>query len=165
MLIYIHWIERTTEQVRYMFFSKRSRYGIRALIDLAQNAGNGSIQLSEIADRNDISVKYLEQIFSMLRKAGIIRSIKGPQGGYFLARHSGDLTVADIVAALDGSYYLDREEVQDGGKGEAAAQAVQAEIIEPLNEWVDQFLNALTLKNLVECAEQYGEVLQDMYYI
>lgn len=148
-----------------MIFSKRSRYGIRALADLALNAGNGSMQLNEIADRNSISVKYLEQIFAALRKAGIIRSIKGPQGGYFLAKPPGNLTIAEIVTILDGSYLLEREEVQDGKKGEAAACAVQTEIIEPLNEWIDQFLNALTLKDLIECSEKYEEGLKDMYYI
>ena len=135
------------------------------MIDLAQNEGNGSIQLNEIADRNSISAKYLEQIFSALRKAGIIRSIKGPQGGYFLAIPSGHLTVAEIIVALDGIYFLEREEVLDGGKGEAEARTVQTEIIEPLNKWIDEFLNALTLKELVECSEKYQEVLQDMYYI
>lgn len=148
-----------------MVFSKRSRYGIRALIDLAQNMGNGSIQLSEIADRNSISVKYLEQIFSTLRKAGIIRSIKGPQGGYFLAVPSENLTVAEIIVALDGTYFLEREEVPNGGKGEAEARVVQTKIIMPLNEWIDKFLNTVTLKELVECSEGYQEVLQDMYYI
>lgn len=68
-----------------MIFSKRSRYGIRALVDLAVYGQNTRVQLSEIANRNDISVKYLEQIFTALRKAGVIRSIKGPQGGYQLA--------------------------------------------------------------------------------
>ena len=69
-----------------MNLSSRSRYGIRALIDLAVNARESCIQLGDIAVRNDISVKYLEQIFMSLRKGGMIRSIKGPQGGYLLAR-------------------------------------------------------------------------------
>lgn len=148
-----------------MVFSKRSRYGIRALIDLARNAGNGSIQLSEIAGRNNISVKYLEQIFSALRKAGIIRSIKGPQGGYFLAVSPENLTIAEIIVALDGSYFFEQEDVPNNGKGEAEARVVQTKIIMPLNEWIDKFLNVMTLKELVECAEEYQGVLQDMYYI
>ncbi len=117
-----------------MIFSKRSRYGIRALIDLARNAENGSMQLNEIADRNSISVKYLEQIFASLRKAGIIKSIKGPQGGYLLARPPKDIRAADIIVALDGSYFLDSEEVQGDGKGETNVSVVQREIIEPVNE-------------------------------
>ena len=148
-----------------MIFSKRSRYGLRALIDLAQYESNESIQLNEIAERNSVSVKYLEQIFAALRKAGIIGSIKGPQGGYYLARPSGSITVAEIVIALDGIYFLDREEVSDKGKGEAAAHAVQTKIIDPLNEWIDHFLNTLTLKELVECSEKYSDAFQNMYYI
>ena len=113
-----------------MIFSKRSRYGIRALIDLARNAENGSMQLNEIADRNSISVKYLEQIFASLRKAGIIKSIKGPQGGYLLARPSKDIRAADIIVTLDGNYFLNSEEVQGDGKGKMNASIVQRAIIE-----------------------------------
>ena len=148
-----------------MIISKRSRYGIRALIDLARNAENGSMQLNEIAGRNSISVKYLEQIFAALRKAGIIKSIKGPQGRYLLARHSKDIRAADIIAALDGSYFLDSEEVQGDGKGKTNASVVQREIIEPVNEWVEHFLDIQTLEKLAECAKEQEEALQNMYYI
>ena len=148
-----------------MIFSKRSRYGLRALVDLAQYESNGSVQLNEIAERNSISVKYLEQIFAALRKAGIIGSIKGPQGGYFLARPSGSLTIAEIIISLDGSYFLDREELPDTGKGEAEARALQTKIIDPLNEWIDKFLNTITLKELVECSEKYKDAFENMYYI
>ena len=148
-----------------MIFSKRSRYGIRALIDLAQYEPNGSVQLNEIADRNSISAKYLEQIFAALRKAGIIGSIKGPQGGYFLAKSPRHLTIAEIIVALDGVYLLDREEVPDNGKGEATVRALQERLIDPLNERLEEFLNTLTLKDLAECSEKYRDVLQNMYYI
>ena len=72
-----------------MNLSKKSRYGITALIDLAVYAKDQCVQLSSIAERNNISVKYLEQIFSSLRKAGLVRSVKGPQGGYLLAKKCG----------------------------------------------------------------------------
>ena len=147
-----------------MVFSKRSRYGIRALIDLASDSECGCVQLSDIADRNSISVKYLEQIFTALRKAGILRSIKGPQGGYLLAKKPEDIKLADVVLTLDGSYLLEAEESQ-GEKGEVEALAVQTEIIEPINEQIDHFLNTLTLKKLAECSEKYKAASQDMYYI
>ena len=140
-----------------MNFSKRSRYGIRALIDMAQNS-ESCMQLNDIAERNGIPAKYLEQIFSALRKAGILRSVKGAQGGYFLARKPGDLKLADIIQTLD-------EEFRDGEKGEAEAFAVQTEIIAPINEQIYEFLNTLTLRKLTECSEQYKETAQDMYYI
>lgn len=148
-----------------MNFSKRSRYGIRALIDLAQNSEGCCVQLNDIANRNSISVKYLEQIFAALRKAGILRSVKGAQGGYFLARSPGNLKIADIVQALDGDYLLENEEFRGGERGEAEAFAVQTEIIAPINEQIDGFLNTLTLRKLIECSEQYKGAAQDMYYI
>ena len=86
-----------------MIFSKRSRYGIRALVDLTVYGQNTRVQLSEIANRNDISVKYLEQIFTALRKAGVIRSIKGPQGGYQLADRPENIHLSYIIEVLDGS--------------------------------------------------------------
>lgn len=148
-----------------MNFSKRSRYGIRALIDLAQNTEAGCVQLSDIADRNCISVKYLEQIFSGLRKAGILRSVKGPQGGYLLAKEPSKLKIADVILALDGSYFLEKEECQDDEKGKAEALAVQTEMIEPINQYIHQFLNTLTLQTLVERSEGYKALTGDMYYI
>ena len=92
-----------------MNLSKKSRYGITALIDLAVYARNQCVQLSSIAERNKISVKYLEQIFSGLRRAGLVKSIKGPQGGYLLAKSPESITVADVIYALDGSYLLEDE--------------------------------------------------------
>lgn len=148
-----------------MIFSKKSRYGIRALIDLAQNSENCCVQLSNIADRNNIPVKYLEQIFIALRKAGILRSIKGPQGGYFFARKPNNLKIAEIISALDGDYLLEAEETPNGGKGESEALAIQTEIIDPINEWMDAFLNTLTLKDLIKCSEKLKGAAQDMYYI
>lgn len=148
-----------------MNFSKRSRYGIRALIYLAWHSDCACIQLNDIAERNGISLKYLEQIFAALRKAGIVKSIKGPQGGYFLAGIPASIRVADIVSVLDGNYLLETEEIPSEDNGGAEALAVQSAIIDPVNEYIDQFLNTLTLKDLVERSEQYREAVQDMYYI
>ena len=148
-----------------MIFSKRSRYGIRALIDLAQNTDHGCIQLSEIAERNNISFKYLEQIFITMRIAGLLKSVKGPQGGYYLAKDPGTLKIAEIITVLEGSYCLESEKPLRGEKGEAESLALQKEIIDPINEFMEQFLNGLTLKKLVEYCENYKEVSVDMYYI
>lgn len=148
-----------------MNFSKRSRYGIRALIDLAQNRDCSCVQLSDIAARNGISAKYLEQIFMNLRKAGILGSVKGAQGGYFLAKEPEKLTMAEIITALEGSYILEAEESKDSEKGNAEALAVQSEIIEPINQYLEQFLNALTLEKLAESSERNKEGMRDMYYI
>lgn len=148
-----------------MNFSKRSRYGIRALVDLAVNAQYNCVQLSDIAQRNNISVKYLEQIFTALRKAGVIRSIKGPQGGYLLADEPENIRITDIIMALDGNYLLEAEEIIPGAKGEETAAVIQREIIQPMNKLVEKFLSDLTLKNLVDGFEEYNGYHQHMYYI
>ena len=89
-----------------MNLSKKSRYGLRALIDLSVNSKFSHVALAAIAERNDISQQYLDQIFSALKKAGIVRSVKGPQGGYMLAEDSGNISVSDILKALEGDYLI-----------------------------------------------------------
>lgn len=148
-----------------MNFSKRSRYGIRALVDLAVNARYTHVQLNDIAGRNGISFKYLEQIFAALRKAGVIKSVKGPQGGYLLADEPENIRIADIIEALDGSYLLDAEEIASNNGGDITATVIQKEIVDPMNALVDQFLSALTLKHLADSFEEYNRYHQDMYYI
>lgn len=146
-----------------MNLSSRSRYGIRALIDLAINARESCIQLGDIAARNDISVKYLEQIFMSLRKGGMIRSIKGPQGGYLLAKAPEDILLSEVIRLLDGDYLLEKEE---SGNGEnLASKVIQEKMIEPMNHWMSEFLESLTLQKLVDAYEQELASSQDMYYI
>ena len=148
-----------------MIFSKRSRYGIRALVDLAVYGQNDRVQLSEIANRNDISVKDLEQIFTALRKAGVIRSIKGPQGGYQLADRPENIHISGIIEVLDGSYSLEAEEIISGKSGEATSLVIQKSIIEPMNQMLENFLSGLTLDKLIESFGDYTEYHQNMYYI
>lgn len=84
-----------------MKLSTRSRYGTRLLLDLAQHYDQGPVQLGDIAKRQDISVKYLEQIIIPLKKARFIESVRGPKGGHALARPPEEITVAEIVALLE----------------------------------------------------------------
>ncbi len=84
-----------------MKLSTRSRYGTRLLLDMAQHYNQGPIQLGEIAKRQNISVKYLEQIIIPLKKAHFIESVRGPKGGHTLAKPPEEITVAEIVALLE----------------------------------------------------------------
>ena len=144
-----------------MKFSKKSRYGLRALIDLAVHAENSYISLSSIAERNDISPQYLEQVFASLRRAEIVKSVKGPQGGYLLKRNPEDITVSDILLALEGSYEVER----DDGKDNDISGAIQSLIVDRINEEMTEILSGLSLEDLKEEYLRRSGGGQDMYYI
>jgi Rrf2 family protein len=89
-----------------MKLSTKSRYGTRLMVDMAEHYNQGPIQLGDIAKRQNISVKYLEQIIIPLKKANYIDSIRGPKGGHLLTRPPEEITVAEIVALLEESASL-----------------------------------------------------------
>ena len=137
-----------------MKLSKKSRYGLRALIDLAVNSRTELVSLGSIAQRNDISAQYLEHVFSALRKAHIVKSMKGSQGGYFLERDPKEITVAQIVEALEGTYDLE-DEVDRNNVGRGDQEAIQHLIIDRINDCVQEILEDVTLKDLVDAYEGY----------
>ena len=147
-----------------MKLSKKSRYGLRALIDLAANSRTEQVSLGSIAQRNDISAQYLEHVFSALRKAHIVKSIKGSQGGYFLQKDPKEITVAQIVEALEGSYNLE-DEIDSSSVGRGDQEAIQHLIIERINNSVQEILEDVTLKDLVDAYEGYQDSVEGMYYI
>jgi Rrf2 family protein len=85
-----------------MKISTRGRYGIRLLIDLAEHTGEDHVPLASIAERQAISIRYLEQVAVILRRAGFIRSVKGASGGYSLARKPEDIIVGEALRELEG---------------------------------------------------------------
>ncbi len=86
-----------------MKLSKKSEYGLRAILDLAAHADEGAVRLKDLADRNNIPLKFLEQIFLTLRNAGIIRSQVGAHGGYMLSRPAEEITLGEVIRTLDGT--------------------------------------------------------------
>ncbi|MDO5297980.1 MAG: Rrf2 family transcriptional regulator [Clostridia bacterium] len=85
-----------------MMISTKGRYALRIMVDLAQHDGNSPVSVREIAERQDISGKYMEQIISVLTRARLLRSVRGAQGGYHLAREPKDITVGMILRATEG---------------------------------------------------------------
>ena len=85
-----------------MKLSSRSRYGFRAILELAVEYGNGPLQIKTIAKREDISNKYLEQLVAMLKASGLVRSIRGPKGGYELTRPPGNVKLSQVFTTLEG---------------------------------------------------------------
>jgi Rrf2 family transcriptional regulator, iron-sulfur cluster assembly transcription factor len=85
-----------------MRMSRKARYAVTAMLDLALQPDQIPITLAEISQRQDISVSYLEQIFSRLRREGLVEGMRGPGGGYCLSKPTGQISIADIVSAVDG---------------------------------------------------------------
>ena len=86
-----------------MKLTTKSRYGTRAMVDIALNCDAGPVSLKDLSRRQNVSVKYLEQITTALKAAGLIRSIRGSSGGYMLAKGARDIKLLDIIHALEGS--------------------------------------------------------------
>lgn len=85
-----------------MKLTTKARYGLRAVLDLALNAGEDTVALSQVAERQSISMNYLEQLIAKLKKAGIVTGIRGAQGGYMLAIPAEEISIGDILRALEG---------------------------------------------------------------
>ena len=84
-----------------MKLSTKGRYAVMAMVDLAMYSDNKPISLADIADRQEISLSYLEQLFAKLRRGGLVRSVRGPGGGYLLAREDTETRISDIILAVD----------------------------------------------------------------
>ena len=91
-----------------MKLSTKTRYGTRLILDMAQHYGQGAIQLGEIATRQNISLKYLEQIIRPLKKANYVKSFRGAKGGHMLNKAPGEISVGEVVAVLEGGSTLVR---------------------------------------------------------
>ena len=148
-----------------MKFSKKSRYGLISLIDLSVHAKNGHVALNSIAERNDISPQYLEQVYAALRRAGIVKSIKGPQGGYLLNHPAEKITVAEILEALDGTYHIADEDTTEESACKGIAVAIQTRVIDEVNHRLDELLMNLTLADLVKDYQEFEKYDESMYYI
>lgn len=148
-----------------MKFSKKSRYGLIALVDLAVNSKYEQVALNSIADRNNISPQYLEQVFASLRRAGIVKSVKGSQGGYLLSRNADKITVAKILEALEGDYHVESEPPSTEGDYSEISETVQGMVINRINEAMDHILQNLTLEDLEQKYLDDKKYGQHMYYI
>ncbi|HEY9574629.1 MAG TPA: Rrf2 family transcriptional regulator [Lachnospiraceae bacterium] len=148
-----------------MNLSKKSRYGIRALIDMTVNFKEDLVALSSIAEKNDISIQYLEQIFAGLRRAGIIRGVKGSKGGYVLDRNPADITLSQIIEALDGDYRIESEEFLPNLSYAGILKVIQREVIDKMNKSMENLLENITLEQLAEEYKKDSLYGVDMYYI
>lgn len=133
-----------------MKLSTRGRYGLRALIDLASHEDEGAVSTQSIAQRQNISESYLEQLIRMLKKGGLVLSVRGAGGGYRLAKRASEISVGDILRCLEGS--LDAVECPaiEGSDCDSANACVSKFVWKRINDAIAQAVDSVWLSELVE---------------
>lgn len=134
-----------------MKLSTKGRYGLRALIDLAMYSEEEAVSISCISARQNISESYLEQLVGKLKKAGLVSSIRGSQGGYKLAKPAGDISVGDILRALEGNLEaVDCQGLKEKNGCEGSDLCVTKYVWQRINESISQAVDDMKLDQLVE---------------
>ncbi|SFP60658.1 Rrf2 family transcriptional regulator [Tranquillimonas alkanivorans] len=133
-----------------MKLSTKGRYAMVALCDLALEEANGLVSLGELARRQNISLPYLEQLFVKLRRAGLVTSVRGPGGGYKLARPAAEIRVADVLGAVDETVSaMHKGAGAHGGVSGTKAQSLANRLWEGLSAHVYVFLHQTRLSDVV----------------
>ncbi|MBI2094353.1 MAG: Rrf2 family transcriptional regulator [Candidatus Omnitrophica bacterium] len=156
--------------------STRSTYGMRALVELALNSSHGPVSAAQIAQRQNLSVAYLEQLLHRLKRSGLVKSVRGPRGGFALARPAHRINMADVVRILEGNSAL--AEARQNGKrpvpsGAHSSSAVQIQrhgqrvaqaVWHCVHERLMESLHAVTLQDLWDSLRsQPGEPIEHRY--
>ncbi len=137
-----------------MKISTKGRYGLRAMVDIALNGEKEAVSISSISERQGISVSYLEQLLAKLRKAELIKSIRGAQGGYLLNQPAEDISVGAVLRALEGDLRpVDCTELSDEGGCESANFCVTKYVWQKMNDSINDTVNHISIKELVEEAK------------
>lgn len=131
-----------------MRLTTKGRFAVTAMVDLAMRHGSGPVTLAEISQRQKISLSYLEQLFGKLRRRALVDSVRGPGGGYCLARDMAQVAVADIILAVDEPI----DTTQCGGKENCRddEKCITHDLWANLNARIFDYLGAVTLKHLVD---------------
>lgn len=148
-----------------MQISTRGRYGLRAMVDMALHTSEGPMALRVIAERQGISESYLEQVFTSLRKSGLVRASRGAQGGYELNQQADQVTVGEILRSLEGPivpvYCVGESE---GASCEREQYCITRSFWEELRDKINEFLDGTTLQDLADRAKATLPE-EPMYYI
>ncbi|HEY8347959.1 MAG TPA: Rrf2 family transcriptional regulator [Symbiobacteriaceae bacterium] len=148
-----------------MRLSTKGKYGVKMLFELAMHEGAGPLSLKSIAERQGLSEHYLEQLAAPLRKAGLIVSIRGAQGGYVLGRPADQITVGDVIRVLEGPIGFTDCSVEKEAPPDCAASCVVHNVWEKVTQQIVAVVDGITLRDLVEEAHaaQSGQNL--IYHI
>ena len=131
-----------------MRLTTKGRFAVTAMVDLAMRQGSGPVTLAEISQRQKISLSYLEQLFGKLRRRALVDSVRGPGGGYRLAQDMTQISVADIILAVDETL----DSTQCGGRENCRDEnkCITHNLWASLNQHIFNYLGAVTLKQLVD---------------
>ena len=142
-----------------MKLTSKGRYAVTAMLDLALHAEQGPVTLAGISERQGISLSYLEQLFTRLRKQGLVASTRGPGGGYTLSRSAHDIAVADVVTAVDESV----DATRCGGRGDCQGgkRCLTHDLWTELSDQIYGFLSGITLGKLVDQGAERDAARQD----
>lgn len=132
-----------------MKLSTKGRYAVMAMADLARMGAEGPVTLSDIASRQEISLSYLEQLFAKLRRAGIVKSARGPGGGYRLARAASETRVADIMLAVEEPVDVTRCRHQVRGCMTGGARCITHDLWDELGRQIHLFLAGVSLDDVI----------------
>lgn len=133
-----------------MELNTRGRYAVMAMADLAKHGGGGTVALSAVAQRQRISLDYLEQLFLKLRRSGLVESTRGRHGGYKLGRPASEIFVAEIMAAVEEGTRMTRCTAEGPGPCLGEARCLTHELWTELGAQIEGFLASVSLKDVIE---------------
>ncbi len=136
-----------------MKLTTKGRYAVTAMLDLSLHGDKGPVSLVEISERQDISLSYLEQLFSKLRKQGLVNSIRGPGGGYTLSRDPDEIAVSSIIMAVDENLDVTNCGKAAGGCHEDNKRCLTHNLWMDLSNRIQSFLDGISLQNLMDKRE------------
>lgn len=148
-----------------MKISTKGRYGLKAMMDLAINSFGEPLNLKSIAERQNVSEKYLEHIFSALKKAGLLKSIKGTQGGYILAQSTAETTIGNVIRALEGDLSVAEKASGEEGNADVLEQCISKNVYEKIDNGINRLLDNITLDDLVQEYKKMNTNVDYMFYI
>ncbi|MDA8231660.1 MAG: Rrf2 family transcriptional regulator [Magnetospirillum sp.] len=134
-----------------MKLSTKGRYAVMAMVDLTCHSQGNPVALADIAERQEISLSYLEQLFGRLRKGGLVRSVRGPGGGYLLSRPAGQMRISDIILAVDEPIQTTRcSPGSPAGCHHNKGRCLTHELWEELGNQIYLYLSSVSLADVVE---------------
>lgn len=133
-----------------MKLSTKGRYAVMAMVDLAKQSTGGPVALADVAERQEISLSYLEQLFGKLRRGGLVTSVRGPGGGYLLARSAADTRICDIILAVDEPIQTTRcSPGSPAGCKSNQSRCLTHDLWEELGQHIYRYLSAVSLEDVV----------------